>query len=78
MAAGEADPVDEAAELALKHDGLSAATSLWLAGARGFALVHEGVLSLAVVPAERAGGRGYGARARRRRVRCRGVGLGAR
>src|SRR4051812_11182993 len=56
-AAGEDDPLDEAAQLRVKHHGLADST-LWLAGADGFALAHAGAVDLAVAPAAR--GRGLG------------------
>ncbi|HQR28432.1 MAG TPA: mycothiol synthase [Nocardioides sp.] len=58
LAAGEPDPLDEAAELALKHAGLSTTTRLWLQGDDGFALVVDGVLALAVEPTARRAGLG--------------------
>ena len=51
------DPLDEAAQLRLKHRGL-AGSELWLAGVRGFALVHDGGVDLAVEPASRRQGLG--------------------
>jgi mycothiol synthase len=51
------DPLDEAAELMLKHHGLSGA-ALWLAGDHGFALLHDGALELAVHPDARRHGAG--------------------
>jgi mycothiol synthase len=56
-AAGEDDPLDEAARLRLKRRGL-ADSSLWLAGVDGFALAHDGAVDLAVAPEAR--GRGLG------------------
>ncbi len=56
-AAGEQDPLDEAAQLRVKHHGLEGST-LWLAGEDGFALAHDGAVDLAVAPAAR--GRGLG------------------
>ena len=56
-AAGEQDVLDEAAQLRLKHHGLAGGT-LWLAGADGFALAHDGAVDLAVAPEAR--GRGLG------------------
>jgi mycothiol synthase len=56
-AAGEQDPLDEAAQLRVKHHGLTDSV-LWLAGEDGFALVHTGSADLAVAPAAR--GRGLG------------------
>ena len=55
--AGEQDPLDEAAQLRLKHHGLADST-LWLAGGDGFALAHAGSVDLAVAPAARGGGLG--------------------
>jgi mycothiol synthase len=55
--AGEQDPLDEAAQLRVKHHGLEG-SSLWLAGQDGFALAHAGGVDLAVAPAAR--GRGLG------------------
>jgi mycothiol synthase len=55
--AGEQDPLDEAAQLRVKHHGLAAGT-LWLAGADGFALAHDGAVDLAVAPEARGRGRG--------------------
>jgi mycothiol synthase len=55
--AGEQDPLDEAAQLRVKHHGLTD-SALWLAGEDGFALVHAGSADLAVAPAAR--GRGLG------------------
>jgi mycothiol synthase len=51
-----ADPLDEAARMALSHRGLSGAT-LWLTGNDGFALLRGDALDLAVRP----GARGHGA-----------------
>lgn len=55
------DPLDEAAELRLKHRGLADA-ALWLAGDGGFALLrqgpHAGELDVAVAPADRGHGVG--------------------
>jgi mycothiol synthase len=51
-----ATPLDEAALLSLRH-GLGA-SSLWSAGADGFAWRHDGALELAVAPGAR--GRGLG------------------
>ena len=56
-AAGEQDPLDEAAQLRLKHHGLADST-LWLAGEDGFALAHDGAVDLAVAPAARGQGLG--------------------
>jgi mycothiol synthase len=55
--AGEQDPLDEAAQLRVKHHGLTD-SQLWLAGEDGFALAHAGSTDLAVAPAAR--GRGLG------------------
>jgi mycothiol synthase len=55
--AGEQDPLDEAAQLRVKHHGLTESV-LWLAGEEGFALAHDGSVDLAVAPAAR--GRGVG------------------
>jgi mycothiol synthase len=55
--AGEQDPLDESAQLRVKHHGL-AGGALWLAGADGFALAHTGSVDLAVAPDAR--GRGLG------------------
>jgi mycothiol synthase len=52
-----ADPLDEAAGMALAHRGLRDAT-LWVAGRDGFALLRGDTLDLAVRPAAR--GRGAG------------------
>ncbi|MFT3873109.1 MAG: mycothiol synthase [Nocardioides sp.] len=57
VAAGEPDPLDEAARLLLKHQGLTSA-SLWIADDIGFALVRDGVLDLAVAPLARERGVG--------------------
>lgn len=57
-AAGEDDPLDEAAQLRLKHHGLAGST-LWLAGRDGFALAHGGGVDLAVAPAARGEGLGH-------------------
>ena len=57
VAAGEHDPLDEAASLRLKHHGLEDA-SLWVADADGFAFAHAGAVDLAVAPDAR--GRGLG------------------
>jgi mycothiol synthase len=51
------DPLDEAAQLRLKHHGLAGST-LWLAGDEGFALAHDGGVDLAVAPAARRRGLG--------------------
>lgn len=55
--AGEADPLDEAAVLALKHHGL-AGSALWVGHGEGFALARDGVLAMAVAPAARERGLG--------------------
>lgn len=55
--AGEQDPLDEAAQLRVKHQGLTD-SSLWLTGTDGFALAHAGSVDLAVAPGQR--GRGLG------------------
>lgn len=57
VAAGEDDPLDEAAALRLHHHGLGDAR-LWVAPGSGFALLRAGVLDLAVAPAERRRGLG--------------------
>jgi mycothiol synthase len=51
------DPLDEAAQLRLKHHGLDG-SELWLAGDEGFALAHDGGVDLAVAPAARRRGLG--------------------
>jgi mycothiol synthase len=51
------DPLDEAAQLRLKHHGLSGA-HLWLADSGGFAFRHDGSVDLAVHPDHR--GHGFG------------------
>ncbi len=51
------DPLDEAAQLRLKHHGLSGA-HLWLADSAGFAFRHDGSLDLAVHPEHRGHGVG--------------------
>ena len=51
------DPLDEAAQLRLKHHGLTG-VELWLTGDQGFALVHDGGVDLAVGPASRRQGLG--------------------
>lgn len=56
-AAGEQDPLDEAARLRVKHHGLTD-SALWLADRDGFALAHAGSVDLAVAPGAR--GRGLG------------------
>ena len=55
-AADGADPLDEAALLALRH-GLGS-SAMWLAGEAGFAWRHENALDLVVAPAERGQGLG--------------------
>jgi mycothiol synthase len=50
-------PLDEAAELTLRHHGLDG-SDLWVAGDEGFAWRHDGSLDLAVTPTAR--GRGIG------------------
>ncbi len=55
--AGEQDPLDEAAQLRLKHRGLAGST-LWLTDGDGFALASDGGVDLAVAPPAR--GRGLG------------------
>jgi len=55
--AGEQDPLDEAAQLRVKHQGLQG-SELWLAGADGFALAHDGGVDLAVAPTARGNGLG--------------------
>ena len=57
VAAGEQDPLDEAASLRVKHHGL-ADSVLWLSTRHGFALAHAGSVDLAVAPDAR--GRGLG------------------
>lgn len=59
LAADGHDPLDEAAMLLLKHQGLDGLAH-WLSGDDGFALLHDGQLELAVAPTAR--GRGIGAR----------------
>jgi len=51
------DPLDEAAQLRLKHHGLTG-SQLWLADDAGFALAHDGGVDLAVAPASRRRGLG--------------------
>ena len=51
------DPLNEAAELHLKHHGL-AGSRLWISADVGFALLHDGLLDLAVAPDARGRGRG--------------------
>jgi len=51
------DPLDEAAQLRLKHHGLTE-SRLWLVDEVGFALLHRGSLDLAVAPSYRARGMG--------------------
>jgi mycothiol synthase len=55
--AGEEDPLDEAAQLRVKHHGISNSV-LWLAGTDGFALAHAGSVDLAVAPGARGQGLG--------------------
>jgi mycothiol synthase len=55
--AGEQDPLDEAAQLRVKHHGL-ADSALWLTGGDGFALAHAGSVDLAVAPGARSRGLG--------------------
>ncbi|MEZ5091141.1 mycothiol synthase [Nocardioides sp.] len=55
-----ADPLDEAAQLRLKHHGLDATHRLWIVDEHGFALVREATLDLVVAPGAR--GRGLGGR----------------
>ncbi|MXG89892.1 mycothiol synthase [Nocardioides flavescens] len=57
VAAGEPDPLDEAAQLRLTHHGLDGST-LWLTDEAGFALAHDGAVDLAVAPDERRSGHG--------------------
>ena len=52
------DPLDEAADLLLRHQGLGDGVRLWIADADGFALLREGTLDLAVRPAARRRGLG--------------------
>ena len=56
-AADGADPLDEAATMALAHRGLDGAR-LWVADDRGFALLRDGSLDLAVAPDARSAGLG--------------------
>jgi mycothiol synthase len=56
VAAGEQDPLDEAAHLLLKNHGLDGVVGT--VQRRGFALVHDGALDLAVVPEARGQGLG--------------------
>jgi mycothiol synthase len=58
LAGDGVDPLDEAAVLRLRHDGLGETTRLWIAGDEGFALVRDLTLDLAVRPDAR--GRGLG------------------
>lgn len=51
------DPLDEAAVLRLKHQGL-AGSRLWLVGDSGFALWSQGAVDLAVAPSARGAGIG--------------------
>jgi mycothiol synthase len=55
--AGEEDPLDEAAQLRVKHHGITD-SALWLAGTDGFALAHAGSVDLAVAPVARGQGLG--------------------
>ncbi|MBJ7359753.1 mycothiol synthase [Nocardioides sp.] len=57
VAAGEQDPLDEAASLRLKHHGLDG-SALWVTGGDGFALAHAAAVDLAVAPDARGAGRG--------------------
>jgi mycothiol synthase len=57
VAAGEQDPLDEAASIRLKHHGLVGST-LWLTGGDGFALAHGSAVDLAVAPDARGTGLG--------------------
>jgi mycothiol synthase len=56
--AGEPDPLDEAAQLRLKHHGLDADTRLWVDDGGGFALARDETLDLAVAPEARRHGLG--------------------
>jgi mycothiol synthase len=58
-AADGQDPLDEAAELQLKHRGLEG-IQVWLADDRGFALRRGTEVDLAVAPDARGGGLGTG------------------
>ncbi|MDT0202561.1 mycothiol synthase [Nocardioides sp. AE5] len=51
------DPLDEAADLGLRHHGLAGAR-LWLAGSSGFALLRGDGVDLAVAPSARGTGVG--------------------
>jgi mycothiol synthase len=53
------DPLDEAAQLRLKHHGLED-SRLWLAGDDGFAIAYAGAVDLAVRPGARGRGLGGG------------------
>ncbi len=55
--AGEPDPLDEAADLGLRHDGLAGA-EVRLSGGAGFAMLRGSVLDLAVSPTARRRGVG--------------------
>jgi mycothiol synthase len=55
--AGEEDPLDEAAQLRVKNQGITD-SALWLAGTDGFALAHAGSVDLAVAPVARGQGLG--------------------
>lgn len=57
LTADGVDPLDEAAQLRLKHHGLDGAR-LWLADQDGFALVHDDALELVVAPTARRRGLG--------------------
>lgn len=56
-AADGQDPLDEAASMRLRDEGL-ATSRLWLAGDSGFAYLHDGGLDLAVAPTARRSGFG--------------------
>jgi mycothiol synthase len=56
-AADGQDPLNEAASMRLRDDGL-ATSRLWLAGDSGFAVLHDGELDLAVAPTARRSGFG--------------------
>lgn len=56
-AADGQDPLDEAASMRLRDDGL-AGSRLWLVADSGFAYLHDGGLDLAVAPTARGGGFG--------------------
>jgi mycothiol synthase len=57
LATDGVDPLDEAAQLRLKHHGLDGAR-LWLADQDGFALVYDDHLELVVAPSARRRGLG--------------------